>query len=63
MNATIVLTWALWITGGGQVNGGSLHQTYVGAYFATEAECVRVQGMLKGLRWSQCIQSNYLVPK
>lgn len=61
---TGVLLWALWITAGGNVNSGYLKQTYIAAYFATEAECTRVQKLVAPeTRWTICIQAAYAVAK
>lgn len=59
-----VFVWALWISSGGRVNSGYLLQPAVAAYFATEAECARVQALVREqTRWSMCIQANYVLPR
>ncbi len=61
---TATLLWALWLTAGGNVNSGYLKQTYIAAYFTTQAECERVQKLVhEQSRWSICIQAAYAVTK
>jgi len=77
MGATqVVLLWALWVNGGGNVNSGYLQQPYISSYFATKEECERVQHVMvqsfttngrpeyAHRPWTRCIQANYvLLPK
>jgi hypothetical protein len=58
----IAAIWALWIMGGGPVNGGYLRAAEPVAYFSTAEECARVQVAVletAGVK-SRCIQAYYL---
>lgn len=52
-----VLVWALWVSGGHDAPARPV------AYFQTEAECVRVQGLVHPeTDWSRCIKATYFFP-
>ncbi len=72
---TTVLLWALWVNGGGDVNGGYLVQPYISAYFETKEQCLAVrQAVIESLEpkngdyvfqriAATCIQANYVMNK
>lgn len=56
--------WALWIISGGYVNGGTLTDPTIAAYFQNKDECLRVHAAVQALaptKTMQCIQAQYVV--
>lgn len=56
--------WALWIISGGFVNGGTLTDPTVAAYFESKEDCLRVLAAVQALaptKTMQCIQSRYVI--